>query len=227
VPDTQILAAGSAPAPEAYTVPSAQEILVKAVACTFNGGGASGDFLPMLSIVPPGGVGAIECPMTTTVTAGASAEVSWFPGGLVASANLPLYVDFEPVVQLVGYGPLADAVLEGCAVRIQPEINGLVTGYAGVLMGFDTGTGAGPYNIQTVTNDWEDAGYTVEAYLGGVGQTFLASIGHPLPAFLNGHGDLYAYDGTSLLPTSPTFPGTYAVDDVLFEGSWFGRLVPE
>lgn len=82
MPDTQILASGSAGAPEAYTVPPSQEIIVKAASCTMDGTGASGDFLPMLSIIPPGGVGAIECPMLTSVAAGASAEVSWFPGGL-------------------------------------------------------------------------------------------------------------------------------------------------
>jgi hypothetical protein len=95
VPDTQILAAGSASAPEAYTVPNAQEIMVKAVACTLDGTGASGDFLPMLSIIPPGGVGAIECPMLTTVAAGESAEVSWFPGGIAStppSLNIPQIV---------------------------------------------------------------------------------------------------------------------------------------
>jgi hypothetical protein len=227
VPDTQILASGSASVPETYTVPSAQEIMVKFVSCTFDGTGASGDFLPMLSIIPPGGIGAGECPMTTTVTAGASAEVTWFPGGLVATAQLPLYVDFEPVVQLIGYGPLTDPILEGCAVRIQPEEDGLVTGYAGVRLGTDLGTGAGQYNIQTVTDFWEDQGFTVEGFLGGVGQTSLASVGHALPAFLDGHGNLYAYDGTELALTGLTFPGTYAEGDTLFEGSWFGRLVPE
>jgi hypothetical protein len=91
VPDTQILASGSASAPESYTVPNAQEIMIKAVACTFDGSGASGNFLPMLSIVPPGGVGPIECPMLTSVAAGASAEVSWFPGGLAQSTASNVY----------------------------------------------------------------------------------------------------------------------------------------
>jgi hypothetical protein len=227
VPDTQILASGSASAPESYTVPSAQEIMIKAVACTFDGTGASGDFLPMLSVIPPGGIGPIECPMTTTVTAGESAEVTWFPGGLVATADLPLYVDFEPVVQLIGYGPLSDPVLEGCAVRIQPVPDGLVTGYAGVRLGTDIGTGLGPYNIQSVTTFWEDAGYTVEGFLGGSGLTHLGAIGHPLPAFMDGFGNIWAYDGTQLALTGPTFPGTYAEDDILYEGSWFGRLSPE
>jgi hypothetical protein len=227
VPDTQILASGSASAPESYTVPSAQEIMIKAVACTFDGTGASGDFLPMLSVIPPGGIGAIECPMTTTVTAGASAEVSWFPGGLVATADLPLYVDFEPVVQLIGYGTLSDPILEGCAVRIQPEVDGLVTGYAGVRLGTDIGTGLGPYNIQTVTDLWSNQGYTVEGFLGAVGQTRVAAVGHTLPAFLDGFGNVWAYDGTQLALTGPTFPGAYAAGDTLYEGSWFGRLTPE
>jgi hypothetical protein len=95
VPDDQILAAGSASVPEAYTVPPLQEILVKFVSCTLDGTGASGDFLPMLSIIPPGGIGAGECPMLTTVAAGESAEVTWFPGGLTStppSLNIPQIV---------------------------------------------------------------------------------------------------------------------------------------
>jgi hypothetical protein len=76
--DAQILAAGTADAPLDYRVPNAQEILLKAVNANFDGSGASGDFLPAIVIESDGGV-VIARAIGQAVTAGGSAEVSFFP----------------------------------------------------------------------------------------------------------------------------------------------------
>ena len=223
--DTQILASGSAAAPEAYTVPPAQEIIVKAVSATLDGTGASGDFLPMLSIIPPGGVGAIECPMLTTVAAGESAEVSWFPGGL-AQFQLPLYKDYTPVVAFTGV-PLTDPVITYCAAWVQLVVNSLVAGGAVIQLGSDIGTGAGPYSFDPIPHPFVVEGFFLATVYTGFGSCNLGAIGHELPAYVDGVGNVYAFDGTTWGPTTSTFPGTWAAGDILFNGSWFGRLVLE
>lgn len=225
MPDEQILAAGSASAPEAYTVPSAQEIIVKAVSCTMDGTGASGPFFPMLSIIPPGGVGAIECPLTTSIAAGASAEVSWFPGGL-ASSTLPLYQDYVPAVSLTG-NVLSDPVITYCAAWVQLEVNSLVAGGAVISLGTDLGTGPGPYAFDLIPHPFVIEGYFLAIIYAGFGSCFIGAVGHELPAYVDGVGDIYAFDGTTWGQTTPTFPGTWAAGDVLFNGSWFGRLILE
>lgn len=76
--DAQILATGSADAPEGYTVPNTVELIPKAVSAIFDGTGASGDFIPLLEIVSDGGIVVAQSP-GSTVTAGGSVEQSWFP----------------------------------------------------------------------------------------------------------------------------------------------------
>jgi hypothetical protein len=225
VSDTQILASGSAGAPEAYTVPPSQEIIVKAVSCTLDGTGASGVFYPMLSIIPPGGVGAIECPMLTSVAAGESAEVSWFPGGL-GSSSLPLYQDYTPVVTFTGV-PLTDPVITYCAAWVQLEVNSLVAGGAIISLGSDIGTGPGPYQFDPIPHPFVVQGFDLYPVYTGFGSCALGAVGHELPAYVDGLGRVYAFDGTTWDLTTSTFPGAWASGDVIFNGSWFGRLVHE
>src|SRR5882724_5136327 len=74
-------------APKEYTVPGAQEILLKCVRATFDGAGAGGDFLPTLEIVSPAGQVSGTFTADSAVAAGASAAVSWFPGVKAAKAS--------------------------------------------------------------------------------------------------------------------------------------------
>jgi hypothetical protein len=76
--DVTILAAGVEGVPTSYTVPPLQEILLKSVHAVIDGTGASGDFVPVLEIVSDAGIVNARC-VGSTVTAGASADVSWFP----------------------------------------------------------------------------------------------------------------------------------------------------
>lgn len=80
MPDVAIKQAQVASSPAGYTVPGAQEIVLKSVKASFDGTGASGNFVPLLQLVEPGGTVMVECPASVSVAAGGSADVSWFPG---------------------------------------------------------------------------------------------------------------------------------------------------
>lgn len=85
--DSQIVAGGSSAAPLAYTVPGAQEIIVKAAFASFDGTAAGGAFLPAMRIVAPGGKVVGEYIADSTIAAGASAEASFFPGARAAGSG--------------------------------------------------------------------------------------------------------------------------------------------
>lgn len=86
--DVAVVAAEVASAPQAYTLPGAQEILLKAVGCTINGSGAAGTFLPALQMLDPAGhVMWTAVNESSPVAVGRSALVSWFPGGGVDNAG--------------------------------------------------------------------------------------------------------------------------------------------
>lgn len=86
--DVTLTTGGAKATPLAYTLPGAQEIILKAVTASFNGAGAAGSFVPTLQIVAPNGAVILSCPVSTTLAAGASADVSWFPrGGLGGGAG--------------------------------------------------------------------------------------------------------------------------------------------
>lgn len=67
-------------APAGYTVPGAQEIIVKSVRALVDGSGAGSAFLAVLQLVAPDGSVVWEAPTDATIAAGGSANVSWFPG---------------------------------------------------------------------------------------------------------------------------------------------------
>lgn len=87
--DATILAAGSATVPAGYTVPPTQQIQPKAVRAVLDGTGASGSYLAVLQVVSDSGIVIAEGVCTTTIAAGASAQVSWFPhvGGASGSTG--------------------------------------------------------------------------------------------------------------------------------------------
>jgi hypothetical protein len=79
--DVALLAPAVTTAPEGYQVPGAQEIIVKAITASYDGTGAGGSFVPTLQIVAPNGTVVANCPLGSTLAAGASADISWFPDG--------------------------------------------------------------------------------------------------------------------------------------------------
>jgi hypothetical protein len=88
VPDVQILSSGLADVPESYTVPALQEIILKMVSAQIDGTNASGDFVPTLEIDNGSASGPWIFPLSSTITAGGSVDVTWFPH-VAASAAAP------------------------------------------------------------------------------------------------------------------------------------------
>jgi hypothetical protein len=82
VADVPILVSGvSTTLPEAYPVPSTQEIVPKSVTAIFDGSAAATGFVPVLRFISDAGIEVAVCEAPVTVAAGGSARVSWFPGG--------------------------------------------------------------------------------------------------------------------------------------------------
>ena len=88
MPDVSLVARNIAAAPKDYLVPGAQEFILKAVTANVDGSGAAGTFLPALQMINPAGdVMWTAVARSLPVAAGASANVSWFPGGGVDEAG--------------------------------------------------------------------------------------------------------------------------------------------
>ena len=76
--------------PAGYTVPDAQQILVRSVRAVIDGTGAAGAFTPVLQLKDPTGAIVWQAPGDATIAAGASADVSWFPRvAAAAKASAP------------------------------------------------------------------------------------------------------------------------------------------
>lgn len=78
--DAQILAAGVASAPLSYVIPNAQELTLRAVNADFDGSATASPYVPVVEIISDAGIVIARCPLSSTIAAAGSAEVSWFPG---------------------------------------------------------------------------------------------------------------------------------------------------
>ena len=77
--DQQVLVTGTASAPTHFTIPGNGQIQPKAIFAHYDGSAAASPFLPALKIISDGGELVGIYPTPTSVAAGGSAEVSWFP----------------------------------------------------------------------------------------------------------------------------------------------------
>lgn len=77
--DTQIRGLGSSPAPLPYTVPGAQEIILKTLYAEFDGTSAAAAWLPCIRIRAPGGGIVGEFVTADSVAAGGSADTTFSP----------------------------------------------------------------------------------------------------------------------------------------------------
>lgn len=66
-------------APAGYKVPAAQEIIVRSVRAVVDGTGAASAFDAVLQLIDPAGNVVWQAPTDSTIAAGGSADVSWFP----------------------------------------------------------------------------------------------------------------------------------------------------
>lgn len=93
--DVALAAKGASSDPLTYVIPGAQEILIKAARASFDGSAASGSFVPALRILDPNGNELAACPISDTLTVGASADVSWFPRGGVSGGTGGTGIQFD------------------------------------------------------------------------------------------------------------------------------------
>jgi hypothetical protein len=80
MPDLPIVIPDIATAPKDYTLSGTQELALKTVRALIDGTGAGAAFLPTLQLLDPNGHVMWEGATSSTVAAGGSADVSWFPG---------------------------------------------------------------------------------------------------------------------------------------------------
>lgn len=78
--DAPIVASAVGTVPVDYQVPGSQEILLKSVSAIYDGSGSAAAWFPCLEIVSPAGTVMLSAVSAQQVAAGASADVSWFPG---------------------------------------------------------------------------------------------------------------------------------------------------
>lgn len=87
--DVEILAQQVAAAPLNYQIPGGQEIVLKCLAASFDGAAAASPWQPAIQVVGPSGQVLRTFPLGTTIAAGASADVTWFPRGGVSAGGTP------------------------------------------------------------------------------------------------------------------------------------------
>ena len=78
MPDVGLRDNATASAPKDYTIPLAQEIILKGVRASIDGSGAGASFLPALQLVAPDGT-IMWTATQQSVAAGGSADCTWFP----------------------------------------------------------------------------------------------------------------------------------------------------
>jgi hypothetical protein len=119
VADVVLLAPGVVSTPFGYTVPGAQEIILKATTASYNGAGAGGSYVPTLQIIAPNGSILASCPVNSALAAGASADVSWFPsvGAGKTGAGSISEITSSTLTVTNPTGPTTD--IEGSGGRIQ------------------------------------------------------------------------------------------------------------
>src|SRR5579859_5140760 len=79
MPDTQIHPTGTVSTPADYVIPTGAELILKGAYAHFDGTSAAGSFVPLLRIISNAGSVSLEAVADTTIAAGASADVTWFP----------------------------------------------------------------------------------------------------------------------------------------------------
>lgn len=83
--DRQVIVAGLADAPAAWTVPGNGQITPLSIFAHYDGSGAATPFVPAIKVISDGGKTVGIYPYTSSIAAGGSADVSWFPGGRVTA----------------------------------------------------------------------------------------------------------------------------------------------
>ena len=119
--DTQIRGLGESPAPLVYTVPGAQEIILKSLFASFDGTSAGSAWFPCVRIRAPGGGIVGEYITQASVAAGASADVSFAPFLRGASASVTPTAAAMPTART--FSQLSQTVAAGGDLLAFPNTN--------------------------------------------------------------------------------------------------------
>jgi hypothetical protein len=179
--DVAILDPSVEAAPSGYTIPGAQEIILKSVKASYDGSGASGDYVPTLQFVAPNGTIVAECPLLGTVTAGDDVDMTWFPRGGVAASSGGITEVTSPggtIYVTNPTGPIVDIDLNTTEVEVLTASQSIPAGTtADVTFAHDSGSvltslatatepaflANGIYNVNTILA-WSPAAVTVGSY---------------------------------------------------------------
>lgn len=225
--DVQVLVTGQADAPATFTIPGNGQLQPKAIFASYDGTSAGGDFLPAIKIISDGGETVGVYPTATTVVAGASADVSWFPR-LASSASIsptgfPFYTAYSPVVAVQTIPLVGMSITAKCWT--QNQLEGFFATYADIYFGSDHGSTNHAYQIKPLAPNVGPFG--VDSALGfiGVGYYSLAATG-TFPCWIDGQGFLWTYFSDYTVGyMTPTNIGTITDGDILFSGTWQGPLI--
>jgi len=125
MPDVALNAKGAAESVLEYTIPGAQEIIVKTAAVTFDGTSAAGSFVPTLEVIAPDGTILASAPVGQTLAAGVSAVVSWFPRVAAAaqatSSAFTVLADDTLSAPAAGFAVAGILFLAGLIVLLRPR----------------------------------------------------------------------------------------------------------
>ena len=107
---------GTVPAPASWLIPTASALTLEAAYAKFNGASTTGPWQPCLRIVSDSGDIVGEYPCSTSVAAGASADVSFFPGlaipfTAVPGANIQTYAGESTAANYVYPASVHDTLL--------------------------------------------------------------------------------------------------------------------
>jgi hypothetical protein len=227
VPDGSIVIPDIHTAPKDYKLVGAQEIALKSVRAVIDGTGAGADFLPTLQLLDPNLNVMWEGPAPNVVVAGASADVSWFPGlNLAASINptgLPVYEPFTPVVKVGGVPLTGMSINASC--WSQGVQHGFFSTFATIVFGADVGAGTDSYQIQLAPNIGVRQVFSANGWIGVGFNAFQALGPQEFPLWIDGSGFVWALNNdTSVSELSPAVAG-FAPGDTLWLGSWQGPII--
>lgn len=85
--DTQYKPLGTESTPADWVVPGALDLLLKSIYAEYDGTSAGSSYVPTVELLDDAGRTVGAWPYSSSVAAGASADVTWFPGVVAAAAT--------------------------------------------------------------------------------------------------------------------------------------------
>ncbi len=207
--DQQVLVVGQAAAPTHTVIPGNGQIRPKCIYAHYDGTAAAGAFVPALKITSDGGEFVGWCPASTTVVAGASAEVTWFQGvGLTAASASAL-----PIVETLFMDTRnAAGITSGTVFQSGASYLVSVQGtFSYVNHALDTGTPEPDAMFPTtggVFRNSTQVGLDAETCFAFFNSGVHPSIGHITPFQIDlgsGFSHIEPFDGPHTTPTSDHF----------------------